>query len=182
MRCPTATQRPALSVSLARPRVTVPAGCDAWRKPAVGVVCTCPHIAVLICNSNAITDDRWTVSLNGRAAGEYNVGDELRAMLILPDVAEGLPVTGHPSPCTVFDTTYAPELTNRTGGRSLRLRMTLAEIKGFGNYGTVQFVCCCVAAGLVTMGDIGGSFTYGNPSPYVVGSRLDYRVVVSAAL
>jgi hypothetical protein len=182
VRCPTATQRPALSPSLARPRVTVPAGCDAWRKPAVGVVCTCPHIAVLICNSNAVTDDRWTVSLNGRAAGEYNVGNELRAMLILPSLAEGLTIAGRPGPCTVFDESYAPELNNATGGRSIRLRMTLAEKNGSGNFGTVQFVCVCIADGVATLGEVGGSFTYGNPSPYVVGSRLDYRVVVSAAL
>jgi hypothetical protein len=165
---------------LSRPRmvVTTRAGCDAFRKSAVRVVCTCPHVAVLICNSNAITDDRWTVSLNGRVAGEYNVGNEQRAMLILPELAQGLTITGRPGPCTVYDETYAPELNNVTGGNSIRLRMTLAEIKGFGNFGTVKFVCVCIADGVATLGDIGGDFTYSNPDPYVVGARLDYRVIV----
>jgi hypothetical protein len=78
----------------------------------------------------------------------------------------------------VYDETYAPELNNVTGGNSIRLRMTLAEIKGFGNFGTVKFVCVCIADGVATLGDIGGDFTYSNPDPYVVGARLDYRVIV----
>jgi hypothetical protein len=148
-------------------------GCNAFRAgESLDVACTCPHVAILICNANAIRDDRWTVSLSGRAAGEYNVENELRAMLIMPESANGLTITGYPSPCTIFDTTYAPEL-DVLGMK--KLRMTLAQIKGSGNFGTVQFVCCCIDETTATLGNVAAEFIYTNPSPYEVGTFVDYR-------
>ena len=147
----------------------------------VTVICPSHLLSVYICNSNAVTDDKWSLWLDGVYIGMYDVGDEYRATIILPQSAMGKTINGLTGRgCSIFDYFYSSVLdTTRT---SHRLSMKLEQIKGFGNMGSVQFLCSTEDTTSITLATTpGGSFSYGSPTPYVVGAVVDYNIAVKDA-
>jgi hypothetical protein len=60
--------------------------------------------------------------------------------------------------------------------------MRLKNIRGAGNYGTVKILCARPEIDdTVTLVNVGGSFNYSNPSPYVVGSKLRFNLTFKRA-
>lgn len=147
----------------------------------VDVVCSTGILSVFVCNFNAITDDKWTMFVDGVEVGVYDVGNEARAAIILPLSAQGLTINGLTGRgCTVFDYYYTAALDTVRTKRSFKMR--LDQIKGAGNLGDVQFLCTTITETDVTLATTpAGSFTYVNPTPYVVGTVVPYTLRVALA-
>jgi hypothetical protein len=172
---------PTVGVTSCKPAQVTKCGQDTVRDCAtlVDVVCA-DLLSVFICNSNAVTDDKFSLWLDGTYIGDYDVGNEARATIILPASATGKTINGLTGRgCTVFDYYYSTVLDTFATRRSFKMR--LEQIKGFGNFGLVQFLCTSQDLTTVTLASTpGGSFTYGSPTPFVVGTVVDYGLSISA--
>ena len=114
---------------------------------------------IYICNSNAIRDDSWDIKLNGNFIANYNIGNEYRALVILPTSAIGKSVAGLAGRgCTLFDFVYSSLLDTLEG--SILMTMEIVAVNGFGNEGTVEFACTQQDATTVTLGSTLNSVAY----------------------
>lgn len=147
----------------------------------VPLICPTRILSVFVCNSNAVIDDRWSLWLDGREIGSYDVGNEYRAAIILPLSAQGKTLNGLTGRgCTIFDFFYTSELDAPKARH--RFAMRLEEKKGAGNFGSVQFLCTTVTDTDATLAATpAGNFSYGNPTPYDLGVVVPYNLAVSAA-
>jgi len=109
----------------------------------VPLVCSTGMLSVFVCNSNAYTDDLFSLWLDGEYIGAYDVGMEYRAAIILPASASGKTLNGLTGRgCSLFDYYYSTALDNPSARH--RFDMRLEEIKGSGNLGIVQFLCTTI--------------------------------------
>ena len=132
---------------------------------------------VFICNSNAITDDVWDLLIDGILVGQHIAGMEARATVLLPQSLSSGTVSGLAGRgCSVFSTIVTPLLDEKRS--IIVLTMRLAEQRGYGNYGTVAILCARPDAGngATILPLPGGQFTYGDPTPYVIGAERRYRL------
>jgi ferredoxin len=145
-------------------------------EPEVLVKCcaTC-YPCIFICNSNAIQDDTWDLLIDGTLVGQHAAGNEYRATIVLPDLFTGKTINGHTGRgCNIFtwiNTTALDTIKNK-----YILNMRLAVIMGSGNLGTVQILCARpeIDDTVTLMPTPGGTFTYTDPDPYVVGTSVRY--------
>ena len=138
-----------------------------------GEVCfTCPDaFGILICNSNGIQDDSWDIRLNGTYVANYNIGNETRALLILPLSAMGKTLSGHTGRgCTLFTIVYSDLLDSLSG--LIIMAMTIVFENGSGNAGTIEFACVTQDATDAVLGTTVNSTTYS-------GSGLGYTLTRS---
>ena len=134
---------------------------------------------IFICNSNAITDDVWDLLIDGVLVGQHIAGMEARATVLLPHSLAGGTVDGLSGRgCSVFSTIATPLLDSARS--TIVLTMRLAEQRGYGNFGTVAILCLRPDAGggSTILPDPGGQFTYGDPTPYVIGAEHRYQLRV----
>lgn len=129
----------------------------------------CPSaFGIFICNSNAVTDDSWDIRLNGNFIGNYNIGNEARALVILPASAIGKSVSGLTGRgCTLFNFVYSSLLDSLSG--AITMTMEIVAINGSGNFGIVEFACVTQDASTATLGTTVNSVTYS-------GSGLGYTL------
>lgn len=141
-----------------------------------GYTCVaCSKPGIFICNSNGIQDDSWDIALNGTFVGNYNIGNEYRALVILPMSASGKTVQGLTGRgCTLFTVIYTTVLDSITG--YVDMTMTRVAINGSGNAGDVQFACTTQDASNVYLGTTVSSVAYTDPP---VSGVLHFPLYVS---
>lgn len=158
-----------------------PSACGACiLEPPIPVNCcaTC-YPCIYICNENSIRDDDWKMYINSTYIGMFVSGNTPDATIVLPSIFSGKTVNGataygcnNPSYFTWIYTDTLDVILARYS-----FVMKLDVIRGSGNLGTVKILCAKLEEDdTVTVGPVGGSFTYGNPTPYVVGSQLRYSL------
>ena len=102
---------------------------------------------------------------------------ETRATVLFPQSLAGGTITGLDGRgCSVFSTIATPLLD--TARSTIVLTMRLAEQRGYGNYGTVAILCIRpdLSGAATILPEKGGQFTYGDPTPYVIGAEHRYRL------
>lgn len=127
---------------------------------------------IMICNANSIQDDSWDIRLNGEYLANYNIGNENRALLILPLSAMGKTLSGHTGRgCSLFTIIYSDLLDTLSGG--IEMTMTIVYVNGSGNAGTIEFACVNQDATTATLGATLNSTTYsGSGLGYVLSRSL----------
>jgi hypothetical protein len=160
-----------------RKRSILPSICNPCElEPYTPVKC-CPtcYPAIFICNSNAVQDDTWDLLIDGTLVGQHAAGNEYRATIVIPDIFSGKTINGYTGRgCNLFTWITTDKLD--VIKYKYLLEMRLAVIMGSGNFGAVEFLCARPEDDdtVTLLPDPGGSFTYGNPTPYVVGTTVRY--------
>lgn len=154
-------------------------------EPPIPVNCcaTC-YPCIYICNENAAHDDDWKMYVNSTYIGMFTSEDRQDAVIALPAIFAGKTVNGATSfGCSnpsYFSWIYTDTLDVIL--RRYSFVMKLDRIRGNSNAGTVKILCAKLELDdTVTVGPVGGSFTYGDPTPYVVGAQLRYSLQFNRA-
>jgi hypothetical protein len=173
--CLSATSKPRVRATKpGRLRESACSGCALEPEVLVKCCATC-YPCIFICNSNAVTDDTWDLLIDGVLVGQHAAGMEYRATVVLPDLFTGKTINGFAGRgCNVF--TWINTTALDTIKKRYILNMQLAVIQGYGNLGTVQILCARPEDDdtVTLLPTPGGSFTYSDPSPYVVGTKVRY--------
>ena len=169
--------RPPLKGRCSDPRPTDCSGQTYDTRPPIAVNCCNDCFpCIYLCNDNAIFDDDWDILLDGTFLGTYtSTNSHYDSLIILPFSMSSLTITGQntfgcndPAHATFIFTPLLDVIKSR-----YVLTMRLKTIRGQGNYGTVKILCAKPDGSLIA---VGGSFTYGSPSPYTVGKSVRYNL------
>lgn len=149
------------------------------RPPVEINCCSGCYPCLYICNENAIYDDDWELLINNVYIGDFTSTNNQDATIILPNFMNGKTINGATSfGCAnpaYFTWIYTNELDTIESEYAFTMR--LKNIRGNGNLGTVKAICARLEIDdTVTLVNVGGSFAYNSPNPYVVGSKLRYRL------
>jgi len=132
-------------------RASVGKDCGLYCPPGKTCIKCSGPFGIMICNSNGVTDDSWDIKLNGTFVANYNIGNETRALIVLPLSAQGKTVAGVTGRgCTLFNYVYSDLLDTLSG--EIEMTMTIVALNGQGNYGTVEFACVAQDATTATLG------------------------------
>jgi hypothetical protein len=149
-------------------------------RPPIEINCCAGcYPCLYICNENLAYDDDWELLINGTYIGDFNSTNNPDATIILPAFMNGKTINGagafgcaNPAYYTWI---YTTELDAIESEYSFTMR--LQNIRGNNNFGTIKAICARLEIDdTVTLVNVGGSFTYENPVPYVVGAKLRYRL------